>query len=127
MNVNDMFKQSCWNHCSFIIGRYLMSNAEGRWDGVEKALRHMELCKFYVSVARQIEIDKVDICEDELYLKIHEYTAEKLTNRLDETIGFPIQGRPDYDNLEPLFFKKFHTLAMIVIKEMMNEDKYEVV
>lgn len=30
----------------------------------------------------------------------------------DQVIGFPVVGRPDYDTLEPLFFEKFHVLAM---------------
>lgn len=107
----DRFKQACWLSVQFNIARYLMSNADGRWDGAEKAQRHMELCKFYVAAVRGFDdADEVDvICDD--YIAVHDATSA-LTDYLDEVIGFPLKGRPDYDTLGPLFFEKWHELAM---------------
>lgn len=107
----DRFKHVCWLHLQHTIGRYLMSNADGRWDGAEKAVRHRELCQFYVAAVRgRNNPDRVDTTGPD-YVAVHEATSA-LTDRLDEAIGFPIQGRPDYDKLEPLFFEQFHALAM---------------
>lgn len=112
--MNDQFRHVCWLHTRHTIGRYLMSNAEGRWDGFEKALRHRELCQFYVAAVKGTDHpDKVDVTSED-FLAVHTATQE-LTDRLDEAIGFPISGRPDYDDLEPKFFEKFHDLAMAAL------------
>lgn len=112
----DKFKHVCWLHTRRIIARYLMSNAEGRWDGAEKAQRHRELCQFYVAAVRVMEDpSRIDVTSSD-YLSVHKQTQE-LTDRLDEAIGFPLAGRPDYDVLEPKFFERFHALAMSVLGE----------
>lgn len=116
----DRFKQACWLHLDHTINRYLMSNAEGRWDGAEKAQRHMELCIFYVAVMRGIEEDTVRRTHEEDYQAVHTKTQE-LTDKLDTAIGFPVKGRPDYDDLAPKFFKKFHRLAMSVLDPEWSE------
>ena len=88
-----------------------MSNAHGHWNGAEKALRHIELCQFYVAAVRgfddaeKVELDGAD------FKAVRELT-QGLTDRLDEVIGFPTESTPDYDKLEPLFFEHFHTLAV---------------
>lgn len=114
--MEQMFKQACWLHLSHAIHRYLMSNADGRQSGAEKALRHIELCTFYVAAVRGVDnVDHVrrgipvDLEPD--YQAVHKAT-QALTDHLDEVIGFPLKGRPDYDALAPQFFEKFHTLAM---------------
>jgi len=107
----DRFKHVCWIHTAWTIHRYLMSNAEGRWDGAEKALRHRELCQFYVAAVRGQEPDRVSSVDNSDYEAVHEGTRE-LTDYLDTAIGFPITGRPEYDDLAPRFFEKFHALAM---------------
>jgi len=48
---------------------------------------------------------------EEAYMAVHTET-QRLTDYMDEVIGFPLSGRPDYDTLAPAFFKRFHTLAM---------------
>lgn len=105
------FKHVCWLHLRHTIARYLMSNAEGRWNGAEKAQRHMELCQFYVAATHGIEVDQVRCDFEDDFQAVHTKTCE-LTDYLDEAIGFPITGTPDYDKLEPLFFEQFHLLAM---------------
>jgi len=107
----DRFKHVCWLHTQFMIARYLMSNAEGREDGAEKALRHRELCKFYVAAVRGTEVDEHSDSLITDYENVHANT-QKLTDYMDTEIGFPITGRPDYTLLEKLFFNKFHILAL---------------
>lgn len=105
------FRQACWLAMRFTIGRYLMSNAKGRWDGAEKAHRHEELCKFYVAAVRAVELDDVRVHHEADYKAVHDHT-QKLTDNLDEAIGFPLESDPDYDVLEPKFFERFHVLAL---------------
>ena len=97
----EAFKAACRIHTDHLIMRYLMSNAHGRWDGYEKAMRHHELCEFYAAV-----FNKPDS-----YEVIHVAT-QALTDNLDTAIGFPLDSRPYYDVLAPLFFERFHSLAV---------------
>ena len=111
----DFFKNACRIHTDFMVARYLMSNADGRQDGAEKAHYHMELCKFYVATIRgHDDPDTVRREHEDDFQAVHEKTQE-LTSYLDEVIGFPITGRPDYDTLKPLFFERFHKLAMTAL------------
>lgn len=106
----DYFKNACRLHTNFTIGRYLMSNAHGRWDGAEKAQRHIELCQFYVAAFRGLnDAEKVEL-DGKDFKAVHSAT-QQLTDRLDEAIGFPLDKTPDYAKLEPLFFEQFHSLA----------------
>lgn len=107
----EYLKHACWLHTQTWIHRYLMSNADGRWNGAEKAQRHRELCQFYVALFRGKEEEDIKSGIDEDYERVHEDTQE-LTGYLDEQIGFPLKGRPDYDPLALLFFEKFHTMAL---------------
>lgn len=89
-----------------------MCNAEGRWDGAEKAQRHREMCLYYVAAYNGLySDDNLSIDYEDQYEAVHTNT-QQLTDFLDEQIGFPLSGRPDYDNLIPLFFDKFHSLAL---------------
>ena len=113
--AEQMFKQACRLHLDHAIHRYLMSNADGRQNGGEKAMYHIELCTFYVAAVRGVDDLAMvrrgaESLEDD-FQAVHDCTQE-LTSYLDEAIGFPLKGRPDYDALAPLFFERFHSLAM---------------
>ncbi len=110
----DPFRQACWLSLQHAVVRYLMSNSAGRLDGAEKALRHTELCTFYVAAVRGVELDRVRRLHEEDYQRVHEQT-QQLTDYLDEVIGFPLVGVPDYDQLAPLFFSHFHELALAAL------------
>lgn len=115
----DMFKNACQLATRFAVARYLMSCADGRCNGAEKAQRHMELCAFYTCTALGIADPDLARRDDEgeaLFDAIHEGT-QSLTDSMDEVIGFPLKGRPDYDTLIPAFFNEFHRLAMISIEK----------
>ncbi len=105
------FRRACQIHTDSLIARYLIVNSEGRLDGAEKAERHSELCAFYVAVHKGCLPHDVMRMHFPDYRKVHEKTQE-LTDFLDEQIGFPIAGTPDYDDLIPKFFERFHDLAM---------------
>ncbi|MEW5833014.1 MAG: hypothetical protein AB1763_09285 [Campylobacterota bacterium] len=115
-DYKKLFYEACKIHTEFWVHRYLMSNAEGRWDGSEKAEKHIALCEFYLSC---FGIDKVE--EYEIFEAVHDATQE-LTDSLDEQIGFPLKGRPDYDTLAPKFFDIFHEIA---IKTLLNINTEE--
>lgn len=107
----DLFKNACRIHLDFMIHRYLMANAEGREDGAEKAQRHLEMCYFYLAAFNGVSEDQARRDFIDEYSALHDHT-QALTDYLDEQIGFPLKGRPDYETLAPLFFERFHELAM---------------
>jgi hypothetical protein len=111
----DLFKSACRIHTSFMVARYLMANADGRQDGAEKAQRHLELCQFYVAAIHGTDPEQAACDHTEELEAVHEATQE-LTSYLDEQIGFPLTGRPDYDRLGPMFFERFHALAMAALR-----------
>ena len=106
----EMLKHALWLASSFTVHRYLMSNAEGRWSGAEKATCHDELCRLYVAVFRGVEVDQVRVDLEADWMAVHDATQE-LTDHMDVVIGFPLKGVPDYEALAPKFFDHFHRLA----------------
>lgn len=46
--------------------------------------------------------------------RLHEESQE-LTGALDTEIGFPLDQTPDYADLNPKFFERFHTIACRVL------------
>lgn len=106
----EMLKHALWLASSFTVHRYLISNAEGRWSGAEKATCHDELCRLYVAVFRGVEVDQVRVDFEADWVSVHDATQE-LTDHMDVVIGFPLKGVPDYESLAPKFFAYFHRLA----------------
>ncbi|TJY57194.1 hypothetical protein E4T66_17445 [Sinimarinibacterium sp. CAU 1509] len=111
--MDSDLERACWIHVSFLVTRYLLANSHGRWDGAEKALRHRELCQFYAALPCGADPDAVSVLSPE-YRALHSAT-QALTDNLDTEIGFPLDSRPDFDRLAPLFFAKFHALALAVL------------
>lgn len=103
-------KHLLWLHMSFLIHRYLLANTCGRLDGFEKAKRHRELCAIYIASQTGWEVDEAD--GHDHFMAIHDHTA-KLTDYLDEEIGFSIYDEEiyDYDEYSQKFFKRFVELA----------------
>ncbi len=108
---------SLWINTRFLITRYLMSNAHGRWNGAEKAEVHMELCGIFAETLCDVPSNyyQTDVLSKP-YKLIHEKTQE-LTGYLDTAIGFPLDSDPDYDDLAPKFFKKFYALSRKALKK----------
>ena len=116
-----LFENACRIHLWSISARYLMANADGRWDGFEKAVRHRELCQFYVAVHRGwVEPDSIPV-DDPDFLAVHSAT-QQLTDRLDEALGFPLKGTPDYELFVPRFLDQFHGLAMSTLGRLSEKN-----
>lgn len=117
-----------WLLCEFNVNRYLMANAKGRRDGAEKAEVHMSLSRKFVAWWFGIEVDQASYVscagsERLAWVVVHDGT-QKLTDKLDEVIGFPLDSRPDYDDLAPKFFMKFYELAIKELEDLeLSEDE----
>ena len=120
--AEQRFKHACWLHMEFDIHRYLMCNAEGRWDGAEKATRHQELCVFFLSASLGLTGDYSEVFDSPVYKAVHEHT-QKLTSYMDTEIGFPLKGSPGYDELAPKFFERFFELANKAITEVYQKPQ----
>ena len=108
----ELFKSACRLGTHFFIHRYLMSCAHGRANGSEKAHRHAELCLFYVAAWFDLgDVELVRRVYEDTYQAVHKAT-QVLTDNLDTEIGFPLEDLPDYDELWPKFFEKFHEIAI---------------
>lgn len=111
LDVWKLFKQALFVGMERDCLHYLMANAHGRRDGALKAHQHMELCKFLVAAVRGCDPDLVRRYHEDDYDAVHDGT-QALTSYLDDVIGFPLDSRPDYDDLVPKFFDRFFNLAM---------------
>jgi hypothetical protein len=105
-----LFKNVCRIHTEWTIDRYLMSNAVNSLDPAEKAQRHIELCQFYVAAVRGCSRKDAMSDYEEDFDRLHE-ESQKLTSSLDTEIGFPLDRTPDYADLNPKFFERFHAIA----------------
>ena len=85
------------------IHRYLMSCTYGREDGNEKAEQHLKISSILVSF---ILLKKYNERKHfEAQIRVHDYLAEILTDRMDEVIGFPLDRRIyNYDEYVNRFF-----------------------
>lgn len=115
MEFERLFKHACWLHLDHAIHRYLLCNTEGRLDGAEKATQHLEMSYFYVAAVKGLDPEQVRLHERNAYMAVHDHT-QLLTDNLDVEIGFPLTGRPDYEDLAPKFFERFHELAMQALR-----------
>ncbi|HEX7330347.1 MAG TPA: hypothetical protein VF290_02540 [Pyrinomonadaceae bacterium] len=114
MSDKQLFKNACRIYTEWIIDRYLMSNALNRIDPAEKAERHIQLCKFYVAAVRGCSLDNAMSDFEDDFDRLHDESQE-LTSSLDTEIGFPLDQTPDYANLNPKFFERFHAIACRVL------------
>ncbi len=117
--TSNMLVAACRIGTDQFIHRYLMSCSAGREDGALKAVMHRHLCEFYVAVYYGYADPDQSARKNHPACKaVHRATQEGLTDYMDEVIGFPINGRPDYDKLGPAFFDKFHAIAVEALKSM---------
>lgn len=121
-HLRKQLRHAMWLHLQPQISKYLMSCSEGSWSGANKALTHIEMCQFYVAVYRGIDPDRVRRYNEADFKAVHTAT-QALTDHLDEEIGFPLMGKPDYDRLEPAFFERFHELATQQLRRRGSRDR----
>lgn len=114
LSEQDLFKNACRIHTAWTIDRYLMSNAVNRHDPAEKVERHIELCRFYVAAVRGCFPEDAIRDYEEDFDQLHD-ESQDLTSSLDTEIGFPLDQTPDYADLNPRFFERFHEIACRVL------------
>ncbi len=114
-----MLASACRIGTDHFIHHYLMSCSAGREDGAMKATMHQHLCAFYVAVYYGYPDPDQSARKNHPACKaVHRATQEGLTDYMDEVIGFPIKGVPDYEKLAPAFFEKFHTIALATLEAL---------
>ncbi len=122
MSSRTFFKNACRIHTDMLVHRYLLSCSEKHGNGVLKATVHAELCAFYVAVFRDMDdLDAVRRHHESDYQAVRTATANDLTDCLEDKIGFPIRGRPDYHSLAPVFFDRFHEIAVATMQEIIGK------
>jgi hypothetical protein len=92
------------------IPRYLAVCADGYENGSAKSIIHIHLCDIFIAGYCMCEIERAMSLYYTRWHIVHEATQE-LTDYMDDEIGFPKKGTPDYEKLSPLFFDKFFDLA----------------
>tara|TARA_R110002051_G_scaffold307872_1_gene379137 strand:+ start:55 stop:477 length:423 start_codon:yes stop_codon:yes gene_type:complete len=117
-------RNACWLGVNFAIARYLMANLQSRLNGVEKADRHRELCNFYVAILTGEDPDRAASFQPEIHDAIHRRTQARLTDRLDEAIGFDPNGGSDHLADMRSFFEIFHETAFAVAAEFPSVCKF---
>lgn len=110
----SLFKNACRIHTDWMIDRYLMSNAVNRCDPAEKVQRHIELCQFYVAAVHGCSPEDALSDHEDDFDRLHEESQE-LTSSLNTEIGLPLDQTPDYGELNPKFFERFHSIACRVL------------
>jgi hypothetical protein len=89
--------------------RYMMCNSKGRFDGSERADIHIgistALCNFILCEGTPRHEDTYNV--NECTMKVHDYLADILTDRMDEVIGYPIDRSlhsAEFDEYAQKFF-----------------------
>lgn len=109
----------------FLINRYLMANAKGLEDGSIKAETHDLICakfiseSFCISEGKAKKLTVYSCGESENLVQMVRSESRKLTDNLDEVIGFPLDKAPNYNRLIPKFKHEFSKL----INDFMIENQ----
>lgn len=106
--MTDMLKTAMRIHTDHYVARYLMACTR---NGAEKAEMHQNLVTFYVAVAKGCRLEDVRRRHEGEYKRVHDLTAQELTDHLDTKIGFEV-GAFVSDDLCRRFFNRFHAIAM---------------
>ena len=123
MKVSKREKHLLWIILNFDIHRYILANSFERNDGAEKADRHIKIskmiCHYIMSDGGLYTIRNI---EDEYpvgWQDIHDYLADILTDRLDETIGMVLSRRMTHDEQDDCVRKFFD----VIIDHMSDMEK----
>jgi len=96
-----------------------MCNAKGRADGAEKADVHVAistaLCNFILCEGTPRHEDTYNV--NECTMKVHDYLADILTDRMDEVIGYPIDKQMYGDDFD-FYAEKFFGVILDHISEI---------
>jgi len=104
-------KHLLWILMERYINQYLIACTSGRENGTMKSYLHIELVTIAVSAIELCPLDAVEVGDEEtLFGRLHTKT-QKLTDYMDEVIGFPLNSIPDYDDMSKKFFAEFIRLV----------------
>jgi hypothetical protein len=102
------------------IVRYLIVNSFGRHDGNEKANYHIHisriLCRFIFAEGNDYH-ESLKVLDS--WSAVHDYLAEILTDRLDESIGFPLD-KAIYGDAYAIFEERFFNVLIDNIDNIEN-------
>jgi len=109
-------RSALWLLTHVHVMQYLLANTRARGNGAHKAHHHGEITRIYVGVLRCSEPDNLQRSKNgwDDFTRLHDISAAKLTNRLDEVIGFDLDGYVD-DEICQKFFMEFRKIAMNVL------------
>jgi transcription termination factor NusB len=97
----------------------MMCNAKGRKDGSEKADIHIALstalCNFILCEGTPRDEDTYNVME--CRMKVHDYLADILTDRMDEVIGYPYDKQMYWEDFY-YYAQKFFTVIIDHISEI---------
>lgn len=125
MRITKREKVLLYMMLEFKIHRYLLANTYGRLDGNEKAEQHLEISSILFSYIFEEQYNERKHWKT--MMRIHNFLAEILTDRLDEVIGFPIDKLSceiDYDDYGKRFFNVI-IANMDKIKENASNPQYD--
>jgi len=112
--VTEREKYLLRKELNFHINRYLMANSCQRLDGGEKADHHIAISKILVGF---ITCDESKENRSPVWINVHDYLADILTDRMDEVIGFPIHT-PLYGDMYTPLAEKFFTVIINHLSEI---------
>lgn len=125
MRITKREKLLLYMLLEFDIHRYLLTNTYKRHDTLEKADLHREISSIIFSFLFKKQYNEIK--DWKTMMRIHNFLAEILTNRLDEVIGFPIDKLSceiDYDDYGKRFFNVIID-NMDKIKENASNPQYD--
>ena len=105
MRITKREKVLLYMMLEFDIHRYLLANTFGRLCGSEKAEYHIKISSVIFSYVFAEQYNERRHWQP--MMRIHNFLAEILTDRLDEEIGFPTDktsSEIDYDEFGKRFF-----------------------
>lgn len=109
MSDREILKRAMREVIGFAAARYLISNMAGRENGAEKAQRHLEMSKAFVTVWMGDAILHYRLVQE-----VHDRTASELTNHLPEAIGFDRGSAYNEETLQK-FIDRFFAIAADVL------------
>ena len=101
--ITENEKEKLFKKLLMPIHRYLWANTFEMWDGHEKAEHHRKISKILCSFLGGNK-------DSEDWIKIHDFTAEILTDKMDEVIGFTTERAISTSERNKLISKFFEVL-----------------
>lgn len=109
MSDREILQRAMREVIGFPAARYLIANMAGRENGAEKAQRHLEMSKAFVTVWMGESTRHYRLVQE-----VHDRTAAELTDHLPEAIGFDRASAYSDETLQT-FIDRFFAIAAEVL------------